>query len=146
MNVGPRATSTNGVHLVNAMIIIVCLFFNIYWLMEPIRRFHAGAYDHRLYYLSEKDFDRMRELLPLNGKVGYYENRNDAAAQTGLRYVVSQFMMAPFVLSREERNCDYILGIFNSEESLLTFMHERGLEPLYNAGNGLILFRKGAKH
>ncbi len=104
--------------------------------------------------IHEERIRQLKEFLPASGEVGYVtsvENDRIFADEKAFRnveylaqYVLTQYTLAPLIV-RNSPELPLVIGNFLDGPPAPGFLEERGLVPLKDFGDGLILYRRGPK-
>ena len=128
----------------SAIAIIICsLLVNGYMLIENIR-FPENTRQNISKY--EKRFNKLRQLLPQRGVIGYIADDENEGDQDFIdsRIYLAQYTLAPVILVRS-LDYDLIVGNFLDHTRDFEIYRKQGLIPIKDFGNGVVLFKRELK-
>ena len=94
--------------------------------------------------LYEKRFEELKKILPSHGVVGYISNKEaeDIRFDAGAgEYYLSQYALTPLVVAYSS-NYPLVVGNFRQAVVDPQIYAGKGLVPLKDFGNGVMLFRR----
>jgi len=90
----------------------------------------------------EKKYEKLREVLPVNGVVGYISD--DQKDENAGRYYIAQYALAPIIVTRSLDH-KIIIGNFRTSSPKSEICEKYGLVTVKDFGNGLIIFSRDIK-
>jgi hypothetical protein len=90
----------------------------------------------------EKKYEKLREILPVNGIVGYISD--DQKDENAGRYYIAQYALAPMIVTRS-LDQKIIIGNFRTSSPKSEICEKYGLVTVKDYGNGLTIFSRDIK-
>jgi len=136
-------------------LLLICLtgyaVLNLLW--QSVR-LYPGLPEKDPVTIHEERIRQLEFLLPASGEVGYattVENDKIFAAEKAFQnveylaqYVLTQYTLAPVVV-RNSLEFPLVVGNFLDGPPPPGFLEKKGLAPLRDFGDGLILYRRNQK-
>mgnify|MGYP001225597857 CR=1 FL=1 len=137
-----------------AILLIVLTGYAVMALLGQSIRLYPDLPEKDPVTIHEERIRQLKGYLPASGEVGYVTtvgNDRIFADEKAFRnveylaqYVLTQYTLAPLIV-RNSPDFPLVVGNFLDGPPAAGFLEEKGLVPLKDFGDGLILYRRGPK-
>ena len=91
--------------------------------------------------LVEPAIEKIKDILPEKGTVGYFTNREYNETDGAMYFVLTQYALSPLIIHRGTKP-QIIIADVNDSFNTKDFNNKYNCRLLKNFGNGILVFRK----